>query len=96
MALWSVYMIETRCETLYTGVSTDVSRRFAEHESGGAKCARYLRGKQPLALVWQQAGMSKKLALKVEYRIKRLPRIMKDRIVSGQVTLSEVFPELFN
>lgn len=94
MASWAVYMIETQSETLYTGVSTDVARRFAEHASGGKKCARYLRGKHPLTLVWHHAGLSKELALKVEYRIKRLPRAMKDRIVSGQITLFEVFPDL--
>lgn len=36
---WFVYIILTRCNALYTGISTDVDRRFHEH------LACYQRGK---------------------------------------------------
>lgn len=92
---WFIYMIRTRLDTLYTGVTTDVDRRFTEHCQSKSKGARYLRGKAPLALVWYQPVISKQQAMQLEYRIKRLPRPTKDKLVLGSVTLVELFPELF-
>lgn len=48
---------------LYTGISTDVQRRLAEHQSG--KGARALRGRGPLQLVWQQSVGEQSLALRL-------------------------------
>ena len=45
MAEYYLYMIRTRRGALYTGITTDVDRRFAEHQAGGPKAARYLRGR---------------------------------------------------
>lgn len=94
MQVWSVYMIKTRMNTLYTGVSTDVSRRFNEHCEGSRKGARYLKGKAPLELVWQRAALNKRQAMQLEYRIKQLPRATKDRLVLGRLQLTELFPDL--
>ncbi|WP_231870761.1 GIY-YIG nuclease family protein [Marinomonas aquimarina] len=88
-------MIKTRLNTLYTGVTTDVERRFEEHCHSPSKGARYLRGKAPLTLVWYQSAASKQQAMQLEYRIKRLPRRTKDKLVLGSVAVAEVFPELF-
>ena len=38
---WWVYMLRCRDGSLYTGVTTDVERRFAQHRAGtGAKYTR--------------------------------------------------------
>jgi putative endonuclease len=58
---------------MYTGIATDVARRLAEHEDG-IKGAKYLRGKGPLKLVYQQSIGDRSLASKIECRIKRLSR----------------------
>lgn len=52
MSDWSLYMIRDGHGCLYTGISTDVTRRLTEHASGMG--ARALRGKGPLELVFQQ------------------------------------------
>ena len=96
MQNWFVYIIKTRLDTLYTGVTTDVERRVEEHRNAGSKGARYLRGKAPLTLVWHESGMDKQTAMRVEYQIKRLPRAVKDKIITRQVCLTTVFPELFD
>lgn len=93
--VWHIYMIKTRQDTLYTGVTTDVERRFNEHQST-TKGARYLRGKAPLVLVWHEAVANKQLAMQLEYRIKRLSRSMKNRIVSGQSGIRQLFPDQFS
>jgi len=88
---WSVYLIKTRLDTLYTGATTDVERRFQEHVSGKQKSARYLRGKDPLTLVWQQVVGDKKSALSIEYKIKQLKRKSKLALISGSITLETLF-----
>ncbi|GAL03304.1 putative endonuclease containing a URI domain [Photobacterium aphoticum] len=45
-AVWSVYLIRTAANQLYCGVTTDVARRFSEHQSK-PQGAKYLKGKGP-------------------------------------------------
>jgi putative endonuclease len=77
VADWFVYVIRCRDDSLYTGVTTDVARRFAEHSAGGARAARYLRGRGPLALVFSRPVGSRSEALSLERRIKSWPRERK-------------------
>lgn len=88
MADWFVYMIRCGDGSLYTGVSTDVARRFAEHASGGPKSARYLRGRGPLTLLHVMPARDRSHALSLEYRIKRLPRERKLELIDGLRHLS--------
>ena len=53
MTEWFIYLIRCRDTTLYTGISTDVARRFVEHQHDKVKGSRYLRGKGPLQLVFR-------------------------------------------
>ncbi|MFC3023322.1 GIY-YIG nuclease family protein [Vibrio zhugei] len=84
---WSVYLIRTRYNTLYCGITTDVSRRFRQHQVGqGAKA---LKGKGPLQLVWsQQVAGSRGEAQKIEYRIKQLSKSQKERLIRQQCELT--------
>lgn len=81
---WFVYLIRTRGGALYTGVARDVQRRFAEHQSGGARAAKALRGRGPLVLVYQQAVASHSEALQLEARIKRWPKSRKEALIAGE------------
>ncbi|MDX8391825.1 MAG: GIY-YIG nuclease family protein [Mariprofundaceae bacterium] len=78
---WFLYLIRCRDNALYTGITTDVKRRFSEHQSG--KGAKYLRGKHPLKLVYQQAAGSHANALKIEIAIKKLSKKDKERMILG-------------
>lgn len=78
---WFVYLIRTNSGALYTGVTRDVARRFAEHDSGGPKAAKALRGRGPLALAFQCGMRSKSDALKLEAEIKRWPKRKKEQLV---------------
>ncbi|MFD2178215.1 GIY-YIG nuclease family protein [Veronia pacifica] len=77
---WFVYLIRTKDAALYCGVTTDVDRRFNEHQENGTKTAKYLRGKQPLILAWYKRVGDKRLAMRLEYRIKRLKKTQKERL----------------
>lgn len=80
---WWVYLIRTRHQSLYCGITTDIERRFAQHQTG--KGAKALRGKGPLQLVWSQSlGGSKSHALKIELAIKKLSKRQKEQLVITQ------------
>ena len=88
---WFLYLIRCRNGTLYAGISTDVPRRFAEHEAGAPKGARYLRGKGPLQLEFQAAAGDRSAATKLELWVKSQPRTLKEDVVAGKLDLLELF-----
>ncbi|MCM2343173.1 MAG: GIY-YIG nuclease family protein [Alphaproteobacteria bacterium] len=75
---WTVYILRCADDTLYTGITSDLPRRLAQHESG--KGAKYLRGRTPLTLVHQEQWPDKSSALKREIEIKGLDRISKQAL----------------
>jgi putative endonuclease len=87
---WFVYLIQCRDGSLYTGISTDVGRRFAEHVRGGPRAARYLRGKGPLVLVYHAAVGTHSQAAILEGAIKRLPRTEKRRLIAGEMDIASL------
>ena len=89
ISCWSLYLIRTRYNTLYTGITTDVSKRFAEHTQG-QQGAKYLRSKGPLTLVYSVDIGSRSLASKAEYRMKRLCKTKKERIVAQALSRTEL------
>ncbi len=82
MSHWQLYLVRCADGSLYTGIATDVDRRFNEHQTG--KGAKYLRGRGPLTLVYRTPAGDRAQALRLEYRVKRLPRCEKERLVNGE------------
>ena len=80
---WYLYVVRTVKGTLYAGVATDVKRRYREHVNGGPKAAKFLRANPPRELVFKRHIGSRSLALKVEYRFKRLPKHDKEAIITA-------------
>lgn len=75
MPTWFVYLIECRNGSIYTGIATDVERRYAEHLAG--KGARYTRANPPLRLLARFEYPDRSTASRAEYAIKRLPPTRK-------------------
>jgi putative endonuclease len=90
MSEWILYLVRTSNGDLYTGISTDVGRRFAEHQAGGKKAARYLRGKGPLELVFNQKVGDRSSALKAETAVKKLTKAAKEKLLNGDIHLEDV------
>jgi putative endonuclease len=76
-----LYIIKCHDGSLYTGISTNVGRRFSEHQGKGDAGSKYLKGKGPLSLVFEKKVGSKSLALKVESKIKKLPKAKKESLM---------------
>ncbi|MGI8470948.1 GIY-YIG nuclease family protein [Pectobacterium brasiliense] len=79
---WYLYILRTVAGALYTGITTDVSRRLNQHQTG--KGAKALRGKGELTLVFHCRVGARSDALKLEYRIKQLSKNQKERLVQDQ------------
>ena len=80
---WFLYMVKCHNGHLYTGITTDVARRVAEHQAGGAKGAKYLKGKGPLTLVYQESLPDRSVATKRELAVKKLTRAKKLALIGA-------------
>ncbi len=76
---WLVYIIRCADSSLYTGATNDLPQRLAAHEAG--RGAKYLRGRGPLTVVYQEDGYGHGGALQREAEIKRLSRTQKLRLI---------------
>jgi putative endonuclease len=74
-----VYVLRCGDGTLYTGYTTDVERRVAEHDAGDG--AKYTRGRTPVELVHAEGFDSRSAALSREHEVKALSRAAKERLV---------------
>ncbi|NLW81741.1 MAG: GIY-YIG nuclease family protein [Desulfovibrionales bacterium] len=90
MSDWFVYLVRCGDGSLYTGITTDVDRRLAEHASGGPRAAKYLRGRKPLALAFSLHVGRKSSALALERWIKSLSRARKDDLIAGRLSWPEM------
>ena len=90
MAVWSLYLIRCKNDSLYTGITTDVERRFQEHQSNSQKSAKYLRGKGPLQLAFHRKVGSRSEASIAEAKVKKLSRKEKDFLIDGSVKLEHI------
>ena len=75
---WYLYILRCGDDTLYTGITTDVQRRLADHRAG--KGAKYTRGRAPLELVYEENCGTHSDALKRELAVKALPRAEKEKL----------------
>lgn len=76
-----VYMVRCADGTLYTGWTTDVTRRVAEHNAG--RGAAYTRQRGPVELVYSESHPDRSSAMKREEQIKRRGRAYKERLLHG-------------
>ena len=90
MAEWHLYMIRVKSGSLYTGITKDVDRRFAEHAEGGKKGSKYLRARRPLTLVFREKIGTRSQALKVECAVKNLSKPAKEKLAKGNLKLDSL------
>ena len=90
MKKWFVYIIRDESNTLYTGVTTDIDRRFAEHVEGGKKAAKYLRSKKNIKLVYSCKVGDKQESYRIEAKIKALLKTEKEEIVRRELGLDHL------
>jgi putative endonuclease len=82
MSVWFLYLVRCADSSLYTGITTNVAERFAQHSRGGARAAKYLRGRGPLQLVFSVEVGDRSQASRLERQVKRLSRQQKERLLT--------------
>lgn len=91
-AAWRLYVLRCNDGSLYTGITTDLERRLREHTSTGSNSrgAKYLRGKQPLTLVFTIELENQSEARRMEYIVKQLSKTEKEALVSSELNWQEL------
>ncbi len=77
---WFVYILCCADNTLYTGITTDLSQRLRYHNLG--RGAKYTAQRLPVTLLWSEPAESRSAALKREFAIKQLTRQEKIKLAS--------------
>lgn len=81
---WFVYIAKCSDGSLYTGVTTDLTRRELEHNSKN-RGARYTRIRQPVKIIYSESLTNRSDACKRESAIKKLPRQRKLYLMRSDV-----------
>jgi putative endonuclease len=79
---WYVYLVRCADGSLYTGVARNVRTRVAAHNAG--RGARYTRARGPVRLEKTRRCSSQGQALSLEYAVKQLSRVQKERLLIGR------------
>lgn len=82
LTTWWVYMVRTRSGRLYTGITTDVERRFQEHRHDPRRGARFFRSDAAEEVVFREAAVDRSAASRREAAIKKLTRREKLQLLA--------------
>lgn len=88
---WQVYILLCSDGSLYTGISTDVKRRVAQHTAGTG--AKYFRGRSPCHIVYLEFGHDRSSASRREMAIKKMRLNEKQSLIRSAHNQLEVLAE---
>lgn len=79
--MYYTYMLRCKDNSIYTGITTNIERRFEEHSLKGRKCAKYTRNHtaEKIESIWQSEN--RVLASKLEFHIKTLSKRQKEELI---------------
>lgn len=69
---WFVYLLKCSDDTLYCGITNNLDKRIKTHNTG--RGAKYTKARLPVMLFKHFEVSNKSEALKLEYKIKQMPR----------------------
>ncbi len=79
--MYFVYILRTSKNTLYTGITNNLSKRIKEHRSKGKKSAKYMRSFKSFDLVYTEELENRGSALVRESQIKKLTKLKKESLI---------------
>ncbi len=82
-AKWELYIIQTKSQKLYTGITTDLDRRFEDHLNG-KRGARFFRFSDPEKILYREPHPNRSKATKREIQIKKMSRKKKLELIDSQ------------
>ncbi|WP_422138829.1 GIY-YIG nuclease family protein [Endozoicomonas sp. ALC020] len=91
---WFVYIILASNNSLYTGITTNVERRWKEHSGKKKGGARFFNGKKPAALMYLEAGHNRSTAGRREAAIKKMTRTQKEALLKEKQNIASNYAEV--
>ncbi|GAB3106143.1 GIY-YIG nuclease family protein [Aestuariicella hydrocarbonica] len=84
---WCVYIILSSDGRLYTGITTDIKKRWHAH-CHTRQGAKFFRGRSPQKLLHLETGFNRSTASQREAAIKKLSRLQKLALIDQQKSLN--------
>lgn len=84
--MYFFYILRCSDNSLYCGMTSDLQNRLKEHNSSGAKGAKYLRAKKPVSVVYSETYPDIKTAMKREFEVKKWPKAKKEALIANQAS----------
>lgn len=84
-----VYILRCKDGTLYTGIASDVERRFRQHLGLLAGGAKYTRAHSPVSIEAVWSAESESAARKLEFFIKKLNKETKEKLIQQPWKITE-------
>lgn len=88
--MYYIYLLRCADQSLYTGITTDVKRRFQEHQGSTKKGAKYTHTHIPIEIVAVWSCDNRSQASKLEYWMKTLTKKQKENIIKSNSCLPEL------
>ena len=86
-SLWYVYFLRCADNSLYAGITTDLSRRLDEHNFSKKLAAKYTRARRPVDLVYSEQVNSRSAATQRECQLKKLSKTTKEQLVNNYIPI---------
>lgn len=91
--MYYTYMLRCIDNSIYTGMTSNLERRFNEHKSKNEKCAKYTlnHAVTKLEAAWESETRSQ--AAKLEYHIKNLTKSQKETLINKSNNLASLLQD---
>lgn len=86
--IWFCYIISTDKNSLYTGITNNLIKRFGDHLKG--KGAKFFRITKPVEIVYYEVLKDRSTASKREFQIKKLSRKEKDQLIIQGISFFQI------
>ena len=91
--MYYTYMLRCEDNSIYTGITTNLERRFSEHYSKRGKGAKYTLNHTAMKFEAAWESSTRSLASKLEYNLKKLSKVQKERIIDNRIDLAVVLED---
>ena len=83
--MYYFYILRCSDNSLYSGITKDLTKRLKEHNSAQGRGAKYTRSKRPVIMVYSEKMSSKGVALKKEAEVKKWPKAKKEKFILNRL-----------
>lgn len=91
--MYYTYMLRCKDNSIYTGMTTDLERRFKEHITKDEKCAKYTLNHTAIKLEMAWKSETRSQASKLEYYIKTLSKAQKENLIKDPNMLTSLLSD---